>query len=105
MRGVGFAFYAKKRRGVAFAFYAKKRRGVAFTFYAKKRRSVAFAFYAKKRNHRVVSWMFFSKRRTPKKLLKQLEAGMRVLSHSQLQLLSCRVRMFFPKGRTSKSFL
>src|SRR2546425_856350 len=67
--------------------------------------SCRVAFYAKKRSRRVVSWIFFPKRRIPKKLLKPLEAGMRKLSHPQLKLLSCHVRMFFPKRRASKSFL
>src|SRR3989442_6180646 len=91
--------------GVTVCLYRRKGEGVSFAFIVEKGERLAFAFYAKKRSRRVMSQMFFPKRRTPKSLLKQLEAGMRVLSHSQLQLLSCRVRMLFPKGGTSKSFL
>src|SRR2546421_5161235 len=70
-----------------------------------KESSCRVAFYAKKRSRRVVSWIFFPKRRILKKLLKTPEAGMRKLSLSQLNPLSCRVRMSFPKRRMSKSFL
>src|SRR2546421_4050063 len=99
-----FAFNIEKGEGVAFAFIVEKGEGVRLPLSQKKERC-RVAFYAKKRSRRVVSWMFFPKRRIPKKLLKTLEAGMRKLSHPQLNPLSCRVRMFFPKRRMSKSFL
>src|SRR2546425_8618132 len=119
------AFYAKKRsrRVVSWMFFPKRRipkkllktirsrneKVKSFstqTFIVsrcllrqEKESSCRVAFYAKKRSHHVVSWIFFPKRRIPKKLLKPLEAGMRKLSHPQLKLLSCRVRMFFPKKK------
>src|SRR3989442_10035744 len=99
-----FAFIVEKGE-VSVCLYRRKRRGVRLPLSQKKESSYRVAFYAKKRSRCVVSWIFFPKRRIPKKLLKTLEAGMRKLSHPQLKLLSCRVRMFFPKRRMSKSFL
>src|SRR3989442_8096138 len=64
------AFYAKKRRSVALPFTPRK--GVVSRCLLRQEKESSFrvAFYAKKRSHRVMSWMFFPKGRTPKKLLK-----------------------------------
>src|SRR2546421_4344461 len=63
---VPVCLYRRKRRRSTFAFIVEKGEGVRLPLSQKKERCCV-AFYAKKRSRHVMSWLFFPKRRIPKK--------------------------------------